>query len=122
VEIVTSQQAHPVEHWLDFVVSSKAKSQIGVEVKRLSGDRGRIIEKGKKMLFDTFKTVGIVLDDHLSNFALYYGSVLDEKKRNELFYHIGDGTRKASSFLPRKEHKKKVSFKKIETLPVSVII
>jgi len=28
VEIITSQQAHPVENWLDFVVSSKAKSQI----------------------------------------------------------------------------------------------
>ena len=45
VEIITSPQAHPVEQWLDFVVSSKAKSQIGVEVKRLSGDRARIIEK-----------------------------------------------------------------------------
>jgi len=36
VEIITSPQAHPVEQWMDFVVSTKAKSQIGVEIKRLS--------------------------------------------------------------------------------------
>jgi len=36
VEIITSTQAHPTPQWLDFVVSSKAKSQIGIEVKRLS--------------------------------------------------------------------------------------
>lgn len=51
VEIITSPQAHPVEQWLDFVASSKAKSQIGVEVKRLSGDRARIIEKREKYAF-----------------------------------------------------------------------
>ena len=45
VEIVTSPQAHPAPQWLDFVVSSKAKSQIGVEIKRLSGDREKIVEK-----------------------------------------------------------------------------
>ncbi|MBP7774110.1 bifunctional (p)ppGpp synthetase/guanosine-3',5'-bis(diphosphate) 3'-pyrophosphohydrolase, partial [Candidatus Gracilibacteria bacterium] len=122
VEIITSQQAHPVENWLDFVVSSKAKSQIGVEVKRLSGDRGRTIEKGKKMLFDTFKAAGITLDENLSNFTLYYGSVLDEKKREELYYHIGDGIRKPSSFLPRKERKKKNVVRKTEVLPVRVIV
>lgn len=122
VEIITSQQAHPVENWLDFVVSSKAKSQIWVEVKRLSGDRGRTIEKWKKMLFDTFKAAGIPLDENLSNFTLYYGSVLDEKKREELYYHIGDGIRKPSSFLPRKERKKKNVVRKTEVLPVRVIV
>lgn len=122
VEIITSQQAHPVENWLDFVVSSKAKSQIGVEVKRLSGDRSRTVEKWKKLLFDTFKAAGISLDENLSNFSLYYGSVLDEKKREELYYHIGEGIRKPSSFLPRKERKKKAIVHKIAQLPVSVIV
>ncbi len=45
VEVVTSPQAHPSQQWLDFVVSSKAKSQIGVELKRLSGDRVKIVER-----------------------------------------------------------------------------
>lgn len=45
VEILTSTQAHPVEQWLDFVVSSKAKTHIDVEVKRLSGVRARIVAR-----------------------------------------------------------------------------
>lgn len=67
---------------------------------------------------------GISLDDNLSNFALYYGSSLDEKKREELYYHIGDGIRKPSSFLPRKERKKAPTVKKVgtDTFPVRVII
>lgn len=74
------------------------------------------------MLFDTFKAAGITLDENLSNFTLYYGSVLDEKKREELYYHIGDGIRKPSSFLPRKERKKKNVVRKTEVLPVRVIV
>ncbi len=89
VEIITSPQAHPAAQWLDFVVSSKAKSQIGVEVKRLSGDRARIVDRGKKLLFDAFRAEGIVLHDDLSNFSQYYGSVLDTKKQEEFYYQIG---------------------------------
>lgn len=123
VEIITSPQAHPSAQWFDFVVSSKAKSQIGVEVKRLSGDRARIIERGRKMLFDTFKTAEIPLQDDLGNFSQYYGSVLDAKKQEELFYHIGQGMRKPWTFLPRKEHPKKVQKKMAPiSTPVDVII
>lgn len=123
VEIITSPQAHPAAQWLDFVVSSKAKSQIGVEVKRLSGDRARIIARGKKMLFDAFQMAGIVLLDDLSNFSQYYGSVLDSKKQEELYYHIGQWMRKPSTFLPRKEATKKTQKKTIPILaPVHVII
>lgn len=122
VEIVTNPQAHPGEQWLDFVVSSKAKSQIGVEVKRLSGDRARIIEKGRKMLFDVFREAWITLHDDLSDFTFYYGSSLTEKKRDELFYHIGLGMKKPGSFLPRKAKQKKESKKVFKIEPVHVII
>lgn len=122
VEIITSPQAHPVEQWLDFVVSSKAKSQIGVEVKRLSGDRARIIEKWKKMLFEVFKTAGIALSDDLSNFTQYYGSILDTKKQAELYYNIGQGVRKPSSFLPRREKTKKTIHKDTQKIPIHVMI
>jgi len=40
------------------------------------------------MLFDTFKSAGIALQENLSNFSQYYGSFLDEKKAEELYYHI----------------------------------
>ena len=36
VEVITQHQAHPSAQWLDFVVSSKARAEIGVEIKRLS--------------------------------------------------------------------------------------
>lgn len=122
VEIVTSTQAHPAAQWLDFVVSSKAKSQIGVEVKRLSGDRGKIVEKWKKMLFDTFKSAGIALQENLSNFSQYYGSFLDEKKAEELYYHIWQWIRKPNSFLPRKHAVKKSPHKVHSDQPIQIII
>lgn len=122
VEIITNPQAHPVSQWLDFVVSSKAKSQIGVEVKRLSGDRARIVERGKKLLFDTFSAEWIQLHDDLSNFFQYYGSILDAKKQEDFYYQIGQGMRKASSFLPRREKIKKVSKKQTLDEPISIVI
>lgn len=106
VEILTSPQAHPVAQWLDFVVSSKARSHIDIEVKRLSGERIHIIERGKKMLLDTFHNAGIELTDNLSQLSKYYGSELDTKKTEELLYHIGQGIQKSSAFLPRKREKK----------------
>ena len=121
VEIITSPQAHPVEQWMDFVVSSKAKSQIGVEIKRLSWDRVRIVERGKHLLFDTFKRADIPLKDDLSNFSQYYGSVLDDKKQEELYYHLGLGIRRASSFLPRRKTPTKVTHTVVAT-PIHIII
>ena len=122
VEIITSPQAHPAAQWLDFVVSSKAKSQIGVEVKRLSWDRARIVERGKKLLFDAFSAEGIKLADDLSNFSQYYGSILDEKKQEDFYYQIGQGMRKPSSFLPRREKIKKVLKKQITDTPIYIMI
>lgn len=122
VEIITSPQAHPAAQWLDFVVSSKAKSQIGVEVKRLSWDRARIVERGKKLLFDAFSAEGIKLADDLSNFSQYYGSILDEKKQEDFYYQIGQGMRKPSSFLPRREKIKKVPKKQITDTPIYIMI
>lgn len=121
VEIITSQSAHPVEWWLDFVVSSKAKSHIGIEVKRLSGDRERIITRGEQILRESFKAAGITLDDNLSNFSQYYGSVFDDKKKKELLYNIGQWIRKPWSFLPYK-WRQKTTKKSESTLPVHVII
>lgn len=122
VEIITSTQAHPTPQWLDFVVSSKAKSQIGIEVKRLSGDRAKIVEKWKKILFETFETAGIKLQDNLWNFSQYYGSILDPKKQEEFYYQIGQWIRKASSFLPRREKVRKTEKRQIISVPTSVIV
>lgn len=122
VEIITSTQAHPTSQWLDFVVSSKARSQIGIEVKRLSGDRAKIVEKWKKLLFQTFEAAGIKLQDNLWNFFQYYGSILDPKKQEEFYYQIGQWIRKASSFLPRREKVRKSEKRQTISTPTSVIV
>jgi GTP diphosphokinase / guanosine-3',5'-bis(diphosphate) 3'-diphosphatase len=122
VEIITSTSAHPTAQWLDFVVSSKARSQIGVETKRLSWDRAKIVEKGKKILFETFETAGIKLQDNLSNFSQYYGSVLDSKKQEEFYYQIGQWIRRATSFLPRRERVKKTEKRQTFSAPTSVMV
>lgn len=54
VEIITQHNTHPSAQWLDFVVSSKARTEIGVEIKRLSGDRERVVQRGKEILLHTF--------------------------------------------------------------------
>lgn len=55
------------------------------------------------MLFEAFEEAGIKLQENLANFTQYYGSSLNEKKSQELYYHIGQGIRKPTSFLPRRE-------------------
>lgn len=65
------------------------------------------------MLFETFEEAGIKLQDNLLNFTQYYGSALNEKKSQELYYHIGQGIRKPMSFLPRREKEQKTTKKQI---------
>lgn len=122
VEIITSNSAHSTSQWLDFVVSSKAKSQVGIEVKRLSGDRTRIVARGKKILFETFENVGIKLQENLANFSQYYGSVLDQKKQEDFYYQLGQWMMKASSFLPRGERIRKREKRHIQTAPSHVMV
>ena len=74
------------------------------------------------MLFEVFKTAGVILSDDLSNFSQYYGSILDTKKQAELYYNIGQGVRKPSSFLPRREKIKKTTRKDTQKIPIHVMI
>lgn len=88
VEIITSSQSHPAPQWLDFVVSSKARSHIDIEVKRHSGDRARIVDKGKHALLEAFHLAHVPLDDDLSQLGQYAGTLFDKKKLEELNYQI----------------------------------
>jgi len=45
VEIITDKNSHPKEAWLGHVMTNKARQQIGIETKRLSGDRGRVVQR-----------------------------------------------------------------------------
>jgi (p)ppGpp synthase/HD superfamily hydrolase len=89
VEIVTQTNAHPSAQWLDFVVSSKARTEIGVEIKRLSGDRERAVKKGKENLLITFAEKGIPIDPECRDLKKYVDFTLDSKKLEELLYQVG---------------------------------
>ena len=81
--------AHPSAQWLDFVVSSKARAEIGVEIKKLSGDRERAVKKGKEMLLHTFSEKGITLDPECKDLRKYVDFTLDAKKLEELLCQVG---------------------------------
>ncbi len=89
VEVITSPNGHPVAQWLDFVRSSKAKTEIGVEVKRLSGDRDRMVQKGSELVKHAFHEANMPLKADFSNLAQSLGYSLDAKKLDELLYQVG---------------------------------
>ncbi len=124
VEIVTQTSAHPSAQWLDFVVSSKARTEIGVEIKRLSGDRERAVKKGKENLLSAFAEKGITLDQECRDLRKYVDFTLDGKKLEELLYQVGQWIRKPSSFLPHtKPHKTTFLPQKISSnIPYTLII
>jgi GTP diphosphokinase / guanosine-3',5'-bis(diphosphate) 3'-diphosphatase len=120
VDIITSATGHPAASWLDFVVSSKARSHIDIEVKRLSGEREQIIERGKEILRETFKQSGIDLGNRFERLGEFTGERLSPKKLEELLYHIGQGIYKASSLLPRQKNPKKNSTHTVKVLESSL--
>lgn len=89
VEIITHTNACPSAQWLDFVVSSKARTEIGVEIKKLSGDRERSVKKGKEILLHAFSEKGIALDNECKDLRKYVDFTLDAKKLEELLYQVG---------------------------------
>ncbi len=110
VEILTAHQSRPVQQWLDFVVTSKARSHINVALKRLSGDRVRIVEDGGRQLREVFLRSGIDLGEDYSHLQPYIDQTLDPKKIEELLYQVGQGIIRPTSFLPRKSPKKPSTF------------
>ncbi len=117
VEIITQTHAHPSAQWLDFVVSSKARTEIGVEIKRLSGDRERAVKKGREVLAQAFSEKGIVMDPECRDLKKYVDFTLDSKKLEELLYQVGQGIRKPSSFLPYTKPTKSVSIISQKVIP-----
>lgn len=121
VEIITQSHAKPAAQWLDFVVSSKARSEIGIELKKISWDRDRIIERGKQEIFRTCTERHIIMDADCRGLKKYVDYELDQKKLEELLYQIGQGIKKASSFFPQKKPKKATKIPK-NTSEKSVLI
>ena len=85
VEIITSSKQTPKEDWLNFVVTSKAKSKIKSSLKE---EKRRVAEEGKEILERKLKSLKITYNsENIQKIANYFKflSSLD------LFYNVAKG-------------------------------
>ena len=86
VEIITSKNIKPSVNWLDFVVTSKAKSKIKSS---LNIEKKRISIEGKQILRRKLKHFKIKLDDKISISMMKFFKI---NASNDLFFSVGNGT------------------------------
>ena len=86
VEIMTSKNIKPSVNWLDFVVTSKAKSKIK---SLLNIEKKRISIEGQQILKRKLKNFKIKLDDKISSQMMKF---FDINASNDLFFSVGNGT------------------------------
>ncbi len=86
VEIMTSKNINPSVNWLDFVVTSKAKSKIKSS---LNIEKKRISIEGKQILRRKLKHFKIKLDDKISISMMKFFKI---NASNDLFFSVGNGT------------------------------
>ncbi len=86
VEIMTSKNIKPSVNWLDFVVTSKAKSKIK---SLLNIEKKRISIEGKQILRRKLKHFKIKLDDKISGSMMKFFKI---NASNDLFFSVGNGT------------------------------
>jgi GTP pyrophosphokinase len=86
VEIITSKNIKPSVNWLDFVVTSKAKSKIKSS---LNSEKKRISIEGKQILRRKLKHFKIKLDDKISSSMMKFFKI---NASNDLFFSVGNGT------------------------------
>ena len=86
VDIMTSKNIKPSVNWLDFVVTSKAKSKIKSS---LNIEKKRISIEGQQILKRKLKNFKIKLDDKISSQMMKF---FDINASNDLFFSVGNGT------------------------------
>ena len=86
VEVITSKNIKPSVNWLDFVVTSKAKSKIKSS---LNSEKKRISIEGKQILRRKLKHFKIKLDDKVSSSMMKFFKI---NASNDLFFSVGNGT------------------------------
>ena len=85
VDIMTSENVKPTVNWLDFVVTSKAKSKIKSS---LNIEKKIIAIEGKQILKRKLKQFKIKLDDKISGYMMKFFKI---NASNDLFYDVGIG-------------------------------
>ena len=86
VEIITSDATKPNANWLDFVVTSRARSKIKSS---LNEEKKKIAEDGKEILRRKLKHLKINLNDKVTTLMLKFFKI---SSSTDLFYYVGAGT------------------------------
>ena len=86
VEIITSEATKPNANWLDFVVTSRARSKIKSS---LNDEKNKIEEDGKEILRRKLKHLKIILTDKVITLMLRFFKI---NASSDLYYQVGSGT------------------------------
>ena len=86
VEIITSESTKPNANWLDFVVTSRARSKIKSS---LNDEKKKIEEDGKEILRRKLKHLKIILTDKVITLMLRFFKI---NASSDLYYQVGSGT------------------------------
>ena len=86
VEIITSEAAKPNVNWLDFVITSRARSKIKAS---LNDEKKKIAENGKEVLIRKLKHLKIKFNDKLVELMVRF---FKTNTSLELYYQVGVGT------------------------------
>ena len=86
VEIITSEATKPNANWLDFVVTSRARSKIKSS---LNDEKKQIEEDGKEILRRKLKHLKIILTDKVITLMLRFFKI---NASSDLYYQVGSGT------------------------------
>ncbi len=86
VEIITDELQKPNPNWMDYVITSRAKSKIK---NILNEDQKNTSRYGKELLTRKLRRLKIELNDTVVNELIHY---LNLKTSADLFYKIGIGT------------------------------
>jgi GTP pyrophosphokinase len=86
VDIITSENAKPNRNWLDYAITSRARSKIKGA---LNDDQKLIAEEGKEILARKLKSQKINLDENSVNQMVNFFKL---KTSQDLFYRVGIGT------------------------------
>jgi len=86
VDIITSDNAKPNRNWLDYAITSRARSKIKGA---LNDDQKLIADEGKEILARKLRSQKINLDENSVNQMVNFFKL---KTSQDLFYRVGTGT------------------------------
>lgn len=85
VEVITSENAKPTAHWLNYATTGRARSKIKSSLK---DEKKQIAEEGKEILTRKLKSMKISFDENTINQLVVFFKL---KTSLDLYYRVGAG-------------------------------